>query len=129
MANTVRCFHSRSLGLDILARRRHHGNCSAFGSLELGPNHRPLQAALSGSLIKAPGFAGGYLLQVGSAETLLDDSVRLAAVAGDAGMRVTLDIWPDMIHAFTLFYQQVAMARLALDQVAAFLRAMTGRSS
>jgi hypothetical protein len=29
--------------------------------LELGPNHRPLQAALSGSLIKAPGFAGGYL--------------------------------------------------------------------
>src|SRR6266481_6634755 len=62
MANTVRCFHSRSLGLDILARRRHHGNCSAFRSLELGPNHRPLQAALSGSLIKAPGFAGGYLL-------------------------------------------------------------------
>src|SRR5882762_7214977 len=61
MANTVRCFHSRSLGLDILARRRHHGNCSAFRSLELGPNHRPLQAALSGSLIKAPGFAGGYL--------------------------------------------------------------------
>ena len=69
------------------------------------------------------------LIQVGSAETLLDDSVRLAAVAGDAGMRVTLDIWPDMIHAFTLFYQQVAMARLALDQVAAFLQAMTGRSS
>lgn len=69
------------------------------------------------------------LIQVGSAETLLDDSVRLAAVAGAAGMRVTLDIWPDMIHAFTLFYQQVAMARLALDQVAAFLRAMTGRSS
>src|SRR5260370_23078662 len=62
MANTVRCFHSRSLGLDILARRRHHGNGSAFRSLELGPNHRPLQAALSGSLIKAPGFAGGYLL-------------------------------------------------------------------
>src|SRR5216684_3731527 len=62
MANTVRCFHWRSLGLDILAKRRHHGNCSAFRSLELGPNHRPLQAALSGSLIKAPGFAGGYLL-------------------------------------------------------------------
>src|SRR5258708_26333395 len=62
MANTVRCFHSRSLGLDILARRRHHGTCWGFRSLELGPNHRPLQAALSGSLIKAPGFAGGYLL-------------------------------------------------------------------
>src|SRR5262249_3836072 len=68
------------------------------------------------------------LIQVGSTETLLDDSVRLAAVAGAAGMRVTLDIWPDMIHAFTLFYQQVAMARLALDQVAAFVRAKTGQS-
>jgi hypothetical protein len=50
-ANTVRCVHSRSLGLDILARRCHHGNCSAFRSLVLGPYHRPLQAALSGSLI------------------------------------------------------------------------------
>jgi hypothetical protein len=30
--------------------------------LELGKCHWPLQAALSGSLIKAPGFAGGYLL-------------------------------------------------------------------
>jgi hypothetical protein len=64
MANTVRCFHSRSFGLGILARRCHHGNCSAFRSLELGPYHRPLQAALSGSLIKAPGFAGGYLLVI-----------------------------------------------------------------
>jgi hypothetical protein len=30
--------------------------------MELGKCHWPLQAALSGSLIKAPGFAGGYLL-------------------------------------------------------------------
>ena len=33
---------------------------SAIGT---GAYHRPLQAALSGSLIKAPGFAGGYLLE------------------------------------------------------------------
>jgi len=37
-------------------------NCSAFLTLELGLYHRPLQAALSGSLIYAPSFAGGYLL-------------------------------------------------------------------
>src|SRR5260221_2227442 len=36
-------------------------DCSAFRSLELGKCHWPLQAALSGSIIKAPGFAGGYL--------------------------------------------------------------------
>src|SRR5258708_17036368 len=61
--NTVRWVHSRSLQSDILARCRcHHGDCSAFRSLELGKCHWPLQAALSGSIIKAPGFAGGYLL-------------------------------------------------------------------
>ena len=34
------------------------------------------------------------LIQVGSAETLLDDAVRLAAAAGDADVPVTLEIWP-----------------------------------
>jgi acetyl esterase/lipase len=66
------------------------------------------------------------LLYVGSAETLLDDSVRLAAAAGAADVRVTLDIWPDMIHAFTLFYQQVAVAREALAKMGSFVRSMTG---
>ncbi len=66
------------------------------------------------------------LIQVGSAETLLDDAVRLAAVAGAAGVRTTLDIWPDMIHAFTLFYQQVAAGRRAIEEAARFVRAQTG---
>jgi epsilon-lactone hydrolase len=91
------------------------------GADPANPLVSPIGAALQG--------LPPLLIQVGSAETLLDDSVRLAAVAGASGMRVTLDIWPDMIHAFTLFYQQVAMARSALQQVAAFLQAMTGRSS
>ena len=39
------------------------------------------------------------LIQVGSAETLLDDATRLAAVAGAADVRLTLEIWPNMIHA------------------------------
>jgi len=66
------------------------------------------------------------LIVVGSAETLLDDSMRIAAVAGSAGVRVTLDIWPDMIHAFSLFYPQVAVARQALAQAGGFVQAMTG---
>ena len=41
------------------------------------------------------------LIQVGSCETLLDDAIRLAGRAGAAGVRVTLDVWPDMIHAWT----------------------------
>jgi epsilon-lactone hydrolase len=64
------------------------------------------------------------LIQVGSSETLLDDSTRLAAVAGAAGIRVTLEIWPDMIHAWHLFYQQVAAGRRALASVGAFIRSV-----
>lgn len=64
------------------------------------------------------------LIQVGSAEALLDDSVRLAGVAGAADVQVTLEIWPDMIHAWHLFYQQVAAGRRALAQVGAFIRAL-----
>ncbi len=66
------------------------------------------------------------LIHVGSSEALLDDSVRIAAVAGAAGVRVTLDIWPDMIHAFPLFYSQLAMARQVLAQAGGFVQAMTG---
>ncbi len=62
------------------------------------------------------------LIHVGSAETLLDDSVRIATRAGAAGVRVTLDIWPNMIHAFPLFYPQVAMARRALAQAGGFMQ-------
>jgi monoterpene epsilon-lactone hydrolase len=66
------------------------------------------------------------LIQVGSAETLLDDSVRLAGAAGAAGVRVTLEVWPDMIHAWHLFYPQLADGRRALAQVGAFIRSIPG---
>jgi epsilon-lactone hydrolase len=66
------------------------------------------------------------LIQVGSAETLLDDAVRLAGVAGAADVRVTLQVWPDMIHAWHLFYPQLAAGRRALAEVGAFVRAALG---
>jgi monoterpene epsilon-lactone hydrolase len=66
------------------------------------------------------------LIQVGAAEILLDDAVRLARAAGAADVRVTLEIWPDMIHAWHLFYQQVAAGRRALANVGTFIRSMLG---
>jgi epsilon-lactone hydrolase len=82
----------------------------------------PLVSPICGDLHGLPPL----LIYVGAAETLLDDSVRISAVAGAAGVRVTLDIWPDMIHAFSLFYPQLAVARQALAQVGGFVQAMTG---
>ena len=66
------------------------------------------------------------LIQVGSAETLLDDAVRLAGAAGTADVQVRLEVWPNMIHAWHLFYQQVAAGRHALATVGAFIRAVLG---
>jgi monoterpene epsilon-lactone hydrolase len=86
------------------------------GADPLDPLASPLHADLHGLL--------PMLIQVGSAEILLDDAVRLAGAAGTADVRVTLEVWPDMIHAWHLFYQQVAAGRRALAAVGAFIRAM-----
>jgi acetyl esterase/lipase len=66
------------------------------------------------------------LIQAGSAETLLDDAVRLAGKAAVADVRTTLQVWPDMIHAWHLFYPQLAEGRSALAEVGAFIRATLG---
>lgn len=62
------------------------------------------------------------LIQVGSAETLLADSTRLAAVAGEADVAVTLEIWPGMIHAWPLWNAQLADGRAALRSAGHFMR-------
>ena len=62
------------------------------------------------------------LIQVGSAETLLDDATRFAAVAGAAAVPVTLEIWPYMIHAWHLWNAHLEPGRRALVSAGAFIR-------
>jgi epsilon-lactone hydrolase len=62
------------------------------------------------------------LIQVGSAETLLDDAVRFAAAAGMHGVFVTLEIWPDMIHAWHLWNAHLAAGQRALINAGDFLK-------
>ncbi|PYJ28551.1 MAG: alpha/beta hydrolase [Verrucomicrobia bacterium] len=62
------------------------------------------------------------LIQVGSAETLLDDATRFARIAGAADVAVTLEIWPHMIHAWPLWNAQLEPGRRALASVGAFVR-------
>lgn len=66
------------------------------------------------------------LIQVGSAETLLDDAVRFAAAAGAADVAVALEVWPQMIHAWPLWNAQLADGRKALTQAGAFMRRWVG---
>jgi epsilon-lactone hydrolase len=62
------------------------------------------------------------LIQVGSDETLLDDSVRFAGAAGGADVAVTLEIWPHMIHAWPLWNAHLEDGRHALASAGAFMR-------
>jgi len=62
------------------------------------------------------------LIQVGQDETLLADSTRLAAAGGAAGNATTLEIWPQMIHAWPMWNARLEPGRRALDHVGVFAR-------
>jgi epsilon-lactone hydrolase len=61
------------------------------------------------------------MVQVGSAETLLEDATRLAAAAGAATVPVILEVWPLMIHAWPLWNAQLDFGRRALVHAGAFI--------
>jgi epsilon-lactone hydrolase len=63
------------------------------------------------------------LIQVGSAETLLDDATRFASAAGAADIPVTVEVWPHMIHAWPLWNAHLQDGRRALANAGTFLRA------
>jgi epsilon-lactone hydrolase len=91
-------------------------NLYLSGADPRSPLAAPLYADLAGL---AP-----LLIQVGSAETLLDDALRLAKAAGTADVRVDLQIWPEMIHVWHLFHPELAAGRQAIAAGAAFVRTM-----
>jgi monoterpene epsilon-lactone hydrolase len=62
------------------------------------------------------------LIQIGSAETLLDDAIRFAGAAGEADVSATLEIWPHMIHAWPLWNAKLEPGRRALAHAGAFLK-------
>lgn len=61
-------------------------------------------------------------IQVGTREVLLNDSTRLAELARDANLDVTLEIWDEMFHVFQLGARFVPEARKAVENIAAFLQ-------
>ena len=65
------------------------------------------------------------LILVGTAEVLLDDAVRLAARAREAGLEVILEPWEDMIHMWHLF-PMLPEAQQAMDRIGDFVKKHTG---
>jgi len=59
------------------------------------------------------------LIQVGEHEMLRDDSVRVAARASSAGVNVTLEVWPGMVHVFHV--RGLPESREAIEHMARFM--------
>ncbi|HJP77903.1 MAG TPA: alpha/beta hydrolase [Pseudonocardiaceae bacterium] len=63
------------------------------------------------------------LIQVGSNEVMLDDSVRLAARAAADEVEVRLEVTPGASHVFQSFGERIDEANRALDDLGSFIRA------
>jgi acetyl esterase/lipase len=66
------------------------------------------------------------LVQVGTAEVLLDDSTRFAERARQTGVDVDLEVWDDMIHDWHAFALVLPEGRQALERIGAFVKDALG---
>ena len=102
--------------LDPLLSRRFvdaGGRAHAGGLRRSDPRISPLFAPL--------GSLPPILVQVGSDEILLDDSVRFADRVWAAGVEIELQRFEGLWHDFQTTAQTLRVAREALDDIAAFL--------
>jgi epsilon-lactone hydrolase len=85
------------------------------------PKH-PLASPLYADLRGLPPL----LIHVGTSETLLDDSTRLAERARKAGVDVELEAWPDMVHVWHAFASLLPEGREAIERIGAYLKKRLG---
>ncbi len=81
----------------------------------------PIASPLFGDWDGAPPL----LILVGDAEVLLDDSRKLADVAKSAGVDVTLSIYPEMPHIWTMSYPAFPEAVEGVTEMAEFVARVT----
>ncbi|HEX7886716.1 MAG TPA: alpha/beta hydrolase [Phenylobacterium sp.] len=61
------------------------------------------------------------LIQTGSEEALLSDSITMADVLAHARVEVRLEVWPEMIHVFHAWSGGLQAARRAIKQAGAWM--------
>ena len=81
----------------------------------------PIASPLFGDWNGAPPL----LILVGDAEVLLDDSRKLADVAQAAGVDVTLSVYPEMPHIWTMSYPAFPEAVEGVTEMAEFVARVT----
>jgi acetyl esterase/lipase len=104
--------------LDPMVQHEHLLRMARLYLGDLDPR-TPLAAPLYADLSGLPPL----YIQVGTAETLLDDATRIAERARKAGVDTTLEVWDDMIHVFQAFAPMLPEGQQAIDKIGAYLRA------
>ena len=61
-------------------------------------------------------------IQVGECEILLSDSTRYAEKAEKAGVDTTMEVWPNMFHAWQGFWMIIPEGKAAIEKLGAFLQ-------
>ena len=94
----------------------------AHAYLGAGDPKTPLASPLYADLRQLPPL----LVQVGSEEVLLDDARGLGERARAAGVDVTVEEWPAMIHVWHWFLPMLDEAERAIAVIGDFVRARVG---
>lgn len=101
--------------LDPMVQKEHLERFSAAylaGGDATAPTASPLFADLKG--------LPSMLLHVGTAETLLDDSLRFAERARAANVEISVDVYDDMVHVWHAFEAFLPEARDAIQRIGDF---------
>ena len=120
LAHTGESFVTKAEADPLIDKEMLEGMASAY--LGDRPRTTPLASPYYADLRGLPPL----LVQVGTAEVLLDDSIRLADRAKEAGVDVTLEVWDDMPHVWQAFASFLPEAREALEQCGEFVKNHTG---
>lgn len=81
----------------------------------------PLLSPLFGDLRDLP----PTLIQAGDCEVGLDDSVSYSRKAKEQGNSIQLSIWPEMIHVFQMFADELEPGREAIQEIGDFIKALS----
>ena len=93
----------------------------AMASLYLGgaDAKTPLASPVYADLTGLPPL----LMQVGDHEIILDDTTRVADRAKAAGVDVTLEVWPEMVHVWQQFAAMLPEGQQAIDRIGEWVQA------
>jgi monoterpene epsilon-lactone hydrolase len=103
--------------IDVIVSLEALEKFSKFYLKDTDPTH-PLASPLYADLQGLPPL----FIQVGTAEIILDDSLRFAERAKAAGVEVTLDVWEDMPHIFALFAAITPEGKEGVQRIGYFIQ-------